>query len=186
MNQLLSIPEIFEQIDEWSQNLQIDTEAYKEKIRRVYQSHLSEEEKKDVLIKLALENIDEANPDWTFLAGRIYLHHLYEQAAKNRHYDPILRYGSFYELIQTLCEKGIYSAKLLEKYTKEEIDYFGQLLKPERDNLFNYLGIYTLATRYLATDYEKQVYELPQERCIIIAIYLMQDEALTNRKIYVE
>ncbi len=186
MNQLLSIPEIFEQIDEWSQNLQIDTEAYKEKIRRVYQSHLSEEEKKDVLIKLALENIDEANPDWTFLAARIYLHHLYEQAAKNRHYDPILRYGSFYELIQTLCEKGIYSAKLLEKYTKEEIDYFGQLLKPERDNLFNYLGIYTLATRYLATDYEKQVYELPQERWMIIAMYLMQDEALPNRTKYVE
>ena len=62
-----------------------------------------------------------------FLAGRIYLHHLYEQAAKNRHYDPILRYGSFYELIQTLSEKGIYTAKLLKKYSKEEIEHFGKL-----------------------------------------------------------
>src|SRR5690606_14486558 len=30
--------------------------------------------------------------------------------------------------------------------------------------------------RYLATDYEKNVYELPQERWMIIAMHLMQDE----------
>ena len=80
-----------------------------------------------------------------------------------------------------LTEKGIYTPLLLEKYTREEIDLLASKLVPERDGLFNYLGIHTLATRYLATDLDKRPYELPQERWMIIAMYLMQDEAEENR-----
>lgn len=39
--------------------------------------------------------------------------------------------------------------------------------------LFDYLALYTLATRYTATDHNKNVYELPQERWMMIAMYLM-------------
>nr|WP_164670283.1 ribonucleoside-diphosphate reductase subunit alpha [Virgibacillus doumboii] len=139
----------------------------------------------DSLIKLALENIDEANPDWTFAASRIYLHQLYESAAVNRGYDANIRYGNFYELIFMLTEKGIYSHRLLSKYTKEDIDYFDKIIQPERDLLFNYLGLYSLATRYLATDHNKNTYELPQERWMIIAMHLMQDEDPKYRNQYV-
>lgn len=48
--------------------------------------------------------------------------------------------------------------------------------------LFDYLALYTLATRYTATDHNKNVYELPQERWMMIAMYLMQDEHLEKRK----
>ena len=46
----------------------------------------------------------------------------------------------------------------------------------ERDHLFTYNGLYLLASRYLATDASRGVYELPQERWLTIALYLMQNE----------
>lgn len=60
----------------------------------------------DHVIKWALENIDEANPDWTFVASRLYLQNLYEKAAANRGYDANKRYGDLYELIQLLTKKA--------------------------------------------------------------------------------
>src|SRR5699024_267594 len=75
-----------------------------------------------------------------------------------------------------LTEKGIYTPKLLEKYSKAEIQTLGKKIDAQKDHLFHYLSLYTLATRYLATDHDKNVYELPQERWMIIAIHIMQDE----------
>ncbi|MFC4560058.1 ribonucleoside-diphosphate reductase subunit alpha [Virgibacillus kekensis] len=146
---------------------------------------LNPETKPDDLIKHALENIDEANPDWTFVASRIYLRQLYKRAAENRRYDANLRYGNFHQLIESLTEKGIYSERLLTKYTKKEIDFFARVIDPKQDLLFNYLGLYTMATRYMATDHDKNTYELPQERWMIIAMYLMQDESQVYRSQYV-
>lgn len=177
---------IFRFIDEWASGLHIQTEKYKEKIEKIWDSNGLLEEKRDLLIKHALENIDEANTEWTFFAARIYLQSLYQKAAENRRYDVSLRYGSFYDLMKLLTEKGIYSPKLISNYSREEIEYFGHLLEPERDLLFTYPGIYTLATRYLAVDHEKNIYELPQERWMVIAMYLMQDESLPNRTEHVK
>src|SRR5699024_6420661 len=39
-----------------------------------------------------------------------------------------------------------------------------------------------LATRYLATDHDKNIYELPQERWMIIAMHLMQNEEQKKRR----
>src|SRR5690625_4993412 len=145
----------------------------------------SDELIENTLVKNALENIDEANPDWTYVASRIYLRKLYRKAAKNRQYREEQKYGDFYQLICQLTEKGIYTKKLLHTYTKEEIDYFQQHINPKKDKLFHYLAIYTLATRYLATDHDKNVFELPQERWMIIAMHLMQDEDREKRMDYI-
>src|SRR5699024_205227 len=121
----------------------------------------TEEELYDLCINSALENIDEANPKWTYLASNIYLKKLYKEAATNRNYAHEQKYGDFYTLIKLLTEKGIYTPLLLEKYSQEEITYFGSKIDPTKDELFHYLALYTLATRYLATDHDKNVYELP-------------------------
>lgn len=161
---------------EANKGLELDLEEYKEKCRRQISENMSVEEITNVLINNALENIDEANPNWSFFASRIYLHTLYREAARNRNYEPSEKYGDFYELIDMLTRKGIYTENLLKKYTKEEVKFFEEQIDPKKDLLFNYLALHTLATRYLATDYEKNVYELPQERWMIIAMHLMQDE----------
>ncbi|WP_411852878.1 ribonucleoside-diphosphate reductase subunit alpha [Virgibacillus halodenitrificans] len=170
-----------EWINRAAKELPINTEKYIEKSLRAIQEDTSLEKITDILVKNALENIDESAPEWTFLASRIFLEELYRQAAKNRDFDVNLRYGNFYKLISTLTEQGIYATNLLNKYNKEEIEVFEKQLDPQRDLLFNYLGIHTIASRYLATDHNKNVMELPQERWMIIAMYLMQDEDKAQR-----
>lgn len=135
----------------------------------------------EVLIRRALENIDEANPDWTFVASRLYLQKLYYNAARNRQYSPSLKYGDFYQLLEILIQEGIYTPSLLEKYTKDEIITLAGNMDYEKDLQFTYLGLYTLANRYLATDHDKNTYELPQERWMVIAMHLMQDEDKSKR-----
>lgn len=172
---------VMEWINRAAKELPINTEKYIEKSLRAIQEDTSLEKITDILVKNALENIDESAPEWTFLASRIFLEELYRQAAKNRDFDVNLRYGNFYKLISTLTEQGIYATNLLNKYNKEEIEVFEKQLDPQRDLLFNYLGIHTIASRYLATDHNKNVMELPQERWMIIAMYLMQDEDKAQR-----
>lgn len=174
--------DILQLINGVSKGLRVDTDQYVNKSLRSIQPNMENEKITDILIKNALENIDEANPDWKYVAARLYLLELYEKAGRNRNYNPDVRYGSFYHLIETLTEKGIYSEMLLTMYTKEEIDYFQGVIDPEKDLLFDYLALYTLANRYLGTDHDKNVYELPQERWMVIAMYLMQDEKKEKRK----
>ncbi|ADI27596.1 ribonucleoside-diphosphate reductase subunit alpha [Geobacillus sp. C56-T3] len=128
-----------------------------------------------------LSYIDEDEPDWTFVCARLYLRQLYREAARQRGYDERERYGDFYSLLVALTEQGVYSPFLLERYTKEEIDAIGAFLDPEKDKLFTYIGLRTLADRYLARDYERRLYELPQERFLVIAMTLMANEPPKRR-----
>jgi len=161
----------------------LDTDLYLEKNLRTLltQEPISEDELMHHLILTALENVDEAGRDWTYVASRIELHRLYTEASKNRGYHKDQKYGDYYELQKMLVAKGIYSPNILEKYSREEIEKLSQLIKPERDDLFDYIGLHTLKNRYLATDYDKNVYELPQERWLTIALFLMQDEPKEKR-----
>lgn len=168
-------------LQEVTTGLSLQLDEYSEKVTQMTSGVKDDAELYDILMKQALANIDEANPEWTYVASRLYVKQLYDQAASNRHLGNIYAYKNFYELIYLLTDKGIYHENLLKKYTREEIAEFEQALDPARDNLFNYLAIYTLATRYLATDHEKNVYELPQERWMIIAMHLMQNEPRNKR-----
>lgn len=172
-------------LDEWNEKWRLDVEDFKRKALHQCAKAERLEDVEQTLIKCALEQMDEANPNLTHFAAWIYLQKLYREAAENRGYARSARYGSFYVLICQLVKKGIYDARLLDAYSKEEIEYFEQQIKPERDELFTYPAIYTLATRYLATDYEKRTYELPQERWMIIAMHLMQQEDKEKRTDYV-
>lgn len=172
---------IAQKIEESTLGLGLNTKEYQEKALRMIPEEASTEQINEILVKNALENIDEANTAWTYVASRIYLADLYKKAAHNRNYDAQHKYGDFYELLQTLTDKGIYATSLLEKYSKAEIETFSKEIQAERDLLFDYLGLYTVATRYLATDHNQNTFELPQERWMVIAMYLMQDEPADKR-----
>ena len=181
------VPSTIEEIVQVAtKGISVEIDQFMEKALRTIKPEMEIEKISDRLIKIALENIDEANPEWTYVAARIYLQELYRKAGENRKYDREARYGSLYELIQVLTDEGAYAPNIISKYTKAEIDHFGNMIDPNRDFLFNYLGIYTVATRYLATDHDKNIYELPQERWMVIAMYLMQDEDPSHRTKLVE
>jgi ribonucleoside-diphosphate reductase alpha chain len=71
-----------------------------------------------------------------------------------------------------LTELGLYGAYILEHYTKDQIDQLAAYIRPERDNLFNYIGLKTLADRYLIRGRNKQTLELPQELFMGVAMHL--------------
>lgn len=165
--------------------IQESTEKYginaKEIMERI--SHLkgTEMEINEQAMHFALNKISIDQPNWTFVAAQAYLNELYDHAATNRGYDPSQKYGDFYRLMKTLTEKGIYSKVLLNSYSKQEVEELEAEMIPDRDHLFNYIGLFLLADRYLARDHERNIYELPQERFMIIAMHLMKDEERTNR-----
>ncbi|MFB2345569.1 ribonucleoside-diphosphate reductase subunit alpha [Priestia megaterium] len=162
---------------------QLDFSLYEEKVIQTVtvKENMTDEKIANVLILAALERISMEEPDWTYVAADVYLNELYRKAADNRGYDKKEKYGSFYQLIQELTKIGIYNKQLLKTYTEEEINEIASVIIPERDRLFTYIGLLTLADRYLATSHDKRVYELPQERFLIIAMTLMSQEKKENR-----
>lgn len=161
----------------------LDSTKFKSRIVRLIQSHeeFRAAEIADKLVLNALDNITREEPEWTFVASRFFLQKLYKEASYNRSYDSSEKYGSLIGLLKHLGEKGIYSELILKEYSKEEINEAKSFIDPEKDKLFNYIGLRTLVDRYLAKDYDKRTFELPQERWLIIALTLMVNEPKDKR-----
>ncbi|TYR82049.1 ribonucleoside-diphosphate reductase subunit alpha [Priestia megaterium] len=162
---------------------QLDFSLYEEKVTQTItvKENMTNEKIANVLILAALERISMDEPDWTYVAADVHLNELYRKASENRGYAKTEKYGSLYELIQHLTKIGIYNQQLLQAYSEEEINELAMVINPERDRLFTYIGLLTLADRYLATSHDKKVYELPQERFLIIAMTLMLQEKKEKR-----
>ncbi len=147
-----------------------------------------------VLIQTAIEKViqtktDEygnatksTNVNWQFVAARLFVFDLYKEAAINRGYQ-YFGYGSFKELVHVLTEKKMYGEYMLANYSEEDLAVLEQYIRPERDYLFNYEGVKLLADRYLQKGFDGQVFELPQERFMAIAMHLAIPEK-ENRVYY--
>ncbi|MFP7484475.1 ribonucleoside-diphosphate reductase subunit alpha [Priestia filamentosa] len=166
----------------------LDFDDYEQKIvqgvftlQKVTRDRLS-----NLLILSALERINTLEPDWTYVAASVLLDKLYGNAAENRGYQADEKYGSLYHLIETLTNTGIFSPALLSSYTKEEIEKIQSFISQERDELFTYIGLLTLSDRYLAQTHDRKTMELPQERFLIIAMTLMQNEPKEKRLALIE
>lgn len=116
------------------------------------------------------------NTGWNAFARYVLQQELYKRASKNRAYDSKEKYGDFLGLIITLTEKGLYTADILKNYDDEELAEAGKAIVPERDELFDFAGLHSLSNRYLVQDFDKSVFELPQERFMMIALHLMMPE----------
>ncbi|GAA0286768.1 ribonucleoside-diphosphate reductase alpha chain [Gracilibacillus halotolerans] len=173
-----SIHSVTKALEEAETKYGLDVKDLKEKIDA---SIKSPEEKTQEALFYSLNRIAMDEPNWTFTAAHLHLTQLYQEAAKNRGFSAEDKYGSLYELVHTLTKVGIYSPALLEQYTKEEMDELQKAIEPDRDKKFNYIGLFLLADRYLARDHERNLYELPQERFMIIAMTLMQEEDKKKR-----
>ncbi|MCA0172657.1 ribonucleoside-diphosphate reductase subunit alpha [Bacillus sp. RAR_GA_16] len=162
------------------------SESFLEKTIETVKEGAAQEEIENIVILNALERITAEEPDWTYVAAAFHLRTLYRISLQNRNEKAVYGKGSFYRLLQILTEKGIYNEALLHSYSKKEVEQVASLIAPDRDRLFTYIGLRTLADRYLATDHEKNVYELPQERFLVIAMTLMMNEPKEKRMKFIE
>lgn len=167
---------------------QLEKDKYKTKLNNSIKrtSEIRAAEITNRLILDALDNIDETNPNWTFVASRFYLNRLYKEASYNRSYDATEKYGSLVGILKALGEMNIYSEVILKHYSKEEIRLAQSWIDPNKDSLFTYIGLRTLSDRYLARDYAKKTFELPQERYMVIALTLMAIEDSESRMEHVK
>ncbi|KGX87372.1 ribonucleoside-diphosphate reductase subunit alpha [Pontibacillus litoralis] len=147
----------------------------------VKKQDVAKEQVYNEFILKALDYMDEEEPDWTYVSARIYCEQLYEEVAQRRnHYEDTI-YPPFAHLLQILLDLGVYSSFILEQYSEEEVHILGDVIDPEKDKLFTYIGLRTLADRYLAKGHNGELYELPQERFMIIAMTLMANESAEKR-----
>ncbi|WP_203247493.1 ribonucleotide reductase N-terminal alpha domain-containing protein [Sporosarcina beigongshangi] len=122
------------------------------------------------MISHALSQLSEHEPHWTFIATRIHLHDLY-----TRQRDSNI-YTDFATHITRLVALGSYDPILVERYSQEELRFIGNLIAPERDKLFSYSALQMMMSNYITKDTDNEPVELPQERWLIIAMILMQNE----------
>lgn len=131
-----------------------------------------------ILSSLSLTSIEE--PDWRYVAGRLKLFDIYKDIAilrghRKMGYPLYNMNNSFLHHIKNGVRNGVYVDSLVVKYTDEEIEKIALFIKPEYDLLYDYAGINLLSKRYLV-EYCDELYELPQEMYIIIAMIIAQDE----------
>jgi len=115
--------------------------------------------------------VNKMNQDWQFVAARLFLFDLYKEAAITRRYKAF-GYGNFPNLVHMLVEEKKYANFFVTEYTPDELQELGDYIKPKRDYLFNYEGLKLLADRYLVKGFNKEIFELPQERFMAIAMHL--------------
>ncbi len=144
---------------------------------------MSTKEIQKILIQTAIEKViqkkddgfgnmvNKTNTEWQYVAARLFLFDVYKEAAITRKYKAF-GYGNFPALVKMLVEEKKYADFFVTAYTDEELEELGDYIKPKRDYLFNYEGIKLLADRYLVRGYNKEFFELPQERFMAIAMHL--------------
>lgn len=155
-------------------------EEFKNDLQMNIKNNITTEEIQRTLIKLAAEKTTAQTPHWQYVAGKLLAYDLYKQAGLNRGYKKF-GYGNFDDLIRKLVAMGLYTNKLLQGYAKKEIVELGSYIKPERDDLFTYAGLLILSNRYMVKGFNREVFELPQERFMIVAMHNALNEKQENR-----
>ena len=133
----------------------------------LFRDGITSAEIQKTLIKTAVDKIDIDAPNWTFVASRLFMFNLYHQVNGFTGYCSLAKY----------FERGENNGRLLMGLSDMyDLDRLEKHIVPERDMLFNYLGVKTLYDRYLIKDRDSNPIELPQHMFMAIAMFLAQRE----------
>ncbi len=133
----------------------------------LFRDGITSKEIQETLIKTAVDKIDIDSPNWTFVASRLFMFNLYHQVNGHSGYSSLEKYFKRGE------KEGRLLQGLGDMYDLERLD---KHIKPERDMLFNYLGVKTLYDRYIIKDKDSNPIELPQHMFMAISMFLAQRE----------
>lgn len=135
----------------------------------------------DLIIRYANDAITPNTPEFSHLSAATLRRKLYKQASKNRGFDYRNGYGDYYSFVVQMVEQGLYDESLLKQYSEKELTKAGKWINKDLDKKFSYAGLYLLSHSYLKKGYNNEVLELPQERFLTTALYLMKDEKKSIR-----
>lgn len=132
---------------------------------------------------LNFTNIEDfKNLEWRFVASRLLLFSTYLKACENRGFDSnnFTPYQNYYDFVSEIVQNNLYDSRILDFYTKEEINEIAKEINPEYDFSFDYAGMNLLVERYLIKRNSK-AFELPQELFLSISLLLAIPEKKENR-----
>ncbi len=135
----------------------------------------------NALIKAASTLITVESPDYTFVAARLLLQKLYKEVTGGS-----IKYPTLESYIEKAIEAKRVDPRLLSLFNLERLD---GAIDQSRDLLFTYLGLQTVADRYLITEERKvvdssKILELPQHMWMRVAMGLaLEEDEPTDRAI---
>lgn len=134
------------------------------------------------LRKSAIDSISVENAEWQLVAGRLYSMEFYKKAMRSRNItlDDIYTPEAWIAHFDDYLDKGYYSTKFLENYTREEIKDAANWIDKARDFEYGYSTTLAFNKRYLLNR-NGAFHELPQEMYLAVALFLAIPEKQENR-----
>lgn len=148
-------------------------EIVEESLANVHDGITTKEINKAVL--MAIKGRIERDPGYSSLAARFLFNDLYTEVLGTDISDP--HFESVYRT--TLAKKineGVAAGRYDPRLLNFDMEILQAAIKPERDNLFMYLGAQTLYDRYFVRTHEQQILETPQYFWMRIAMGLSLNE----------
>jgi ribonucleoside-diphosphate reductase alpha chain len=126
---------------------------------------------------LAAATFIEQDPAYSYLAARLQLEALFKEVTgRSLGASPEERDAAYRMSFTIAIGNGLDTNLFEERLKSFDLDALAHALRPERDWLFQYLGIQTLADRYLAR-HDGRCVELPQAFWMRVAMGLAMNEA---------
>jgi len=131
------------------------------------------------LIKTAVDKIDVDCPAWTFVAARLTMNQLYHKVGNIMAEERGKEYCHFKTYLEYGVKNGNINETFYKKYSDEDLEYFNDIIQTnykEKDEQFTYLGLKTFMDRYLLKNTNGDIFELPQQLFMSVAMFLAQNE----------
>lgn len=123
----------------------------------------------------------EKDPNYSYLAARLLLNKLYKQVIGEDKIEWSKLEQQYREIFIKNIKEGVNINRLDPKLLMFDLELLATFIKPERDELLNYLGAQTLYDRYLLSNPEtKEMLELPQTMWMRVAMGLALNEKNKN------
>jgi ribonucleoside-diphosphate reductase alpha chain len=142
---------------------------------------ISTEEIHKTVTKTAKSMITLKTPEYSEVHAKLLIQELYRNVYKGN--EPL----HLYKIITNNIKVNKYTEDLINKYSKEEIDYLNTKIIHKRDLNFKSIGIEQLIKKYLLKDKEKNpIYETPQVMFMTLAMAGFIDEKKDRLKYVVD
>lgn len=121
------------------------------------------------LIMSAAEMISEQTPNYEIVASRLLNQQLRKEVYNQ--YQP----KSFLDQIKKNVNLKLYDKSILEKFTEQQIEYFGSKINYDKDNQLTYVALQQLYKKYLV-QHKGLCVETPQEMYMLMSMFIFDNE----------
>lgn len=125
----------------------------------------------EILIQSTVDLISEELPNYQYVASNLLNYLLRKEVFETKDKMP-----SLWDVINKNINIGVYDSIILEKYTKDEIEYIDTFIKHERDYHYTYAGLKQLIDKYLVKDRTTNTtFETPQFAIIVLSMVVFSE-----------